>query len=50
MIVANNKINSNKKYTSNSGDFDGHTDIGYGDAMRGASPNGKHIRGFMQSH
>jgi hypothetical protein len=26
MVVANNKINGNKKYTSNAGDFDDHAD------------------------
>jgi hypothetical protein len=26
MVVANNEINGNKKYTSNAGNFDGHAD------------------------
>jgi hypothetical protein len=26
MVVANNKINGDKKYTPNAGDFDGHAD------------------------
>jgi hypothetical protein len=26
MVVANNEINGDKKYTSNAGDFDGHAD------------------------
>jgi hypothetical protein len=26
MVVANNEIDGNKKYTSNAGDFDGHAD------------------------
>jgi hypothetical protein len=26
MVVANNEINSDKKYTSNAGNFDGHAD------------------------
>jgi hypothetical protein len=26
MVVANNEIDSNKKYTSNAGNFDGHVD------------------------
>jgi hypothetical protein len=27
MVVANNEINGNKKYTSNAGNFDGHADM-----------------------
>jgi hypothetical protein len=44
MIVANNKINGNKKYTSNAGNFDGHADT----AVRcGVHHPIEHIRGFM---
>ncbi len=47
MVVANNEIDGDKKYTSNAGDFDGHADT----AVRcGAHPPMEHIRGFMQSH
>jgi hypothetical protein len=47
MVVANNEINGDKKYTSNAGDFDGHADtVG----QCGAHCLMEHIRGFMQSH
>jgi hypothetical protein len=47
MVVANNKINGDKKYTSNAGDFDGHGDT----AVRcGAHLPMERIPGFMQSH
>jgi hypothetical protein len=47
MVVANNKINGDKKYTLNAGGFDGHADT----AVRcGAHRPMEHIRGFMQSH
>jgi hypothetical protein len=39
MVVANNEIDGDKKYTSNAGNFDGHADRG---AMGGASPDGAH--------
>ncbi len=47
MIVANNKINSDKKYTSNAGNFDGHVDTM---VWCGAHCPMERIRGFMQSH
>jgi hypothetical protein len=47
MVVANNEINSNKKYTSNAGDFDGHADTAV--QCRAHCPM-ELIRGFMQSH
>jgi hypothetical protein len=47
MVVANNKIDGNKKYTSNAGDFDGHADTAV--QCEGHCPM-KRIRGFMQSH
>jgi hypothetical protein len=47
MVVANNKINGDKKYMSNAGNCDGHADT----AVRcGAHPSMDRIRGFMQSH
>jgi hypothetical protein len=47
MVVANNKINNDKKYTSNACDFDRHADT----AVRcGVHCPIKHIHGFMQSH
>ncbi len=47
MVVANNKIDSDKKYTSNAGNFDGHADT----AVRcGAHRPMERIRGFMRSH
>ena len=46
MVVANNEIDSDKKYTSNAGNFDGHVDT----AVRGVHRLMEHIRGFMQIH
>jgi hypothetical protein len=47
MFVANNKINGDKKYMSNAGNFDGHADT----AVRcGAHRPMERIRVFMQSH
>ncbi len=47
MVVAKRGINGNKKYTSNAGHFDGHTDT----AVRcGAHRPMERIPGFMQSH
>jgi hypothetical protein len=47
MVVANNEINGNKKYTSNASNFDGHADT----AVRcGAHCPMECILGFMQSH
>jgi hypothetical protein len=43
MVVANNKIDGNQKYTSNAGNFDGHADTGAHRPM-------ERIRGFMRSH
>jgi hypothetical protein len=46
MVVANNEIDGDKKYTSNAGHFDGHADM----AVRcGAHRPMECIRGFMQS-
>jgi hypothetical protein len=45
--VANNKIDSDKKYTSNAGNFDGHADTL---VQCGAHCLMKCICGFMQSH
>jgi hypothetical protein len=47
MVVANNKINGDKKYTSNTGDFDGHADTA---VQCGAHCPMECIRGFMGSH
>jgi hypothetical protein len=47
MVVANNKIDGDKKYTSNAGDFDGHA---YTAIRCGVHCPMEHIRGFMQSH
>jgi hypothetical protein len=47
MVVANNQINDNKKYTSNTGNFDCHADTA---VQWGAHCPMEHIRGFMQSH
>ncbi len=47
MVVANNEIDSDKKYTSNAGDFDGHADMA---VQCGAHPPMERIHGFMQSH
>jgi hypothetical protein len=47
MVVANNKIDGDKKYTSNAGNFDGRADA----AVRcGAHRPMERIHGFMQSH
>jgi hypothetical protein len=43
MVVANNEIDSDKKYNSNAGDFDGHADTA-------VQCRGQRIRGFMRSH
>jgi hypothetical protein len=44
MVVANNEIDGNKKYTSNAGNFDGHADT----AVRcGAHHPMERILGFM---
>jgi hypothetical protein len=47
MVLANNKINGNKKYTSNAGNFDGHADLVV--QCRAHCPM-ECIRGFMRSH
>jgi hypothetical protein len=47
MVVANNKINGDKKYTSNAGKFDGHVDTV---VQCGAHCPMECICGFMQSH
>jgi hypothetical protein len=47
MVVANNKINGNKKNMPNAGDFDGHADTVV--QCRVHCPM-ECIRGFMQSH
>jgi hypothetical protein len=47
MVVANNEINGDKKYTSNAGNFDGYADMAV--QCRAHCPM-EHIRGFMQSH
>jgi hypothetical protein len=47
MVVANNEINGDKKYTSNAGDFDGHADTAVQCAAHCPMDC---IRGFMQSH
>jgi hypothetical protein len=48
MVVANNKIDGNKKYTSNAGgNFNGHADTAV--QCRAHRPM-ERIRGFMQSH
>jgi hypothetical protein len=47
MVVANNEINGDKKYTSNAGNFDGHVDTVV--QCRAHRPM-ERIRGFMQSH
>ncbi len=41
MVVVENKMDGDIKYTSNAGDFEGHV-CGYVGAMRGASPDGVH--------
>jgi hypothetical protein len=47
MVVANNEINGDKKYTSNAGDFDSHADMA---VQCGAQRPVERICGFMQSH
>jgi hypothetical protein len=47
MVMANNKIDGNKKYTSNADNFDGHADAA---VQCGVHRPMEHIRGFMQSH
>jgi hypothetical protein len=47
MVVANNEINSDNKYTSNAGRFDGHADAA---VQCGVHCPIKRIRGSMQSH
>jgi hypothetical protein len=47
MVVANIKIDGNKKYTSNAGNFYGHVDTV---VQCGAHHPMNPIRGFMQSH
>jgi hypothetical protein len=47
MVVANNEINGNKKYTSNAGNFDGHADTA---AQCGVHRPMERIHSFMQSH
>jgi hypothetical protein len=47
MVVANNKINGNKNYMSNAGNFNGHADTA---VQCGVHCPMEPIRGFMQSH
>jgi hypothetical protein len=47
MVVANNEIDGDKKYTSNAGDFNGHADTA---VQCGAHCPMERICGFMQSH
>jgi hypothetical protein len=47
MVVANNKIDSGKKYTSNAGNFDGNADTA---VLCSVHRPMDRIRGFMQSH
>jgi hypothetical protein len=47
MVVTNNKINGNKKYMSNAGNFNGHADAVV--QCRAHCPM-ERISGFMQSH
>jgi hypothetical protein len=47
MVVVNKEIDSDKKYTSNAGNFDGHVDTA---VQCGAHRLMERIRGFMQSH
>jgi hypothetical protein len=44
MVVANNEIDGDKKYTSNAGNFNCHADTA---AQCGAHCLMEHIRGFM---
>jgi hypothetical protein len=47
VVVANNKIDCDKKYASNAGNFDGHADTA---VQCGVHCPMERIRGFMQSH
>jgi hypothetical protein len=47
MVVANNKIDGDKKYTSNAGNFDGQADMA---VLCGVHCSMDRICGFMQSH
>jgi hypothetical protein len=47
MVVANNKIDGDKKYISNAGSFDGHADTA---VQCGAHWPMDCIHGFMQNH
>jgi hypothetical protein len=47
MVVANNKIDGDKKYTSNAGNFDGHENTA---VKCGVHCPMEHIRGFMLNH
>jgi hypothetical protein len=47
MVVAKNKIDGNKKYMSNAGNFDCHADTAV--RCRAHCPM-ERIHGFMQSH
>ncbi len=47
MVVANNKIDSDKKLQVKAGDFDGHTDTA---VQCGVHHPMERIRVFMQSH
>jgi hypothetical protein len=47
MVVANNKIDSDKKYTSNAGNFNGHVEMA---VQYGVHRPMERIRGFMRSH
>ncbi len=47
MVVAKNKIDGGKEYTSNAGNFDGHVDTA---VQCRAHFLMERIRGFMQSH
>jgi hypothetical protein len=47
MVVANNKIDGDKKDTSNAGNFDDHADTA---VQCGAHCPMERIHGFMQSH
>jgi hypothetical protein len=46
MVVANNKIDGDKKYTSNAGDFDGHADTA---VQCRAHPPMERIRGSLDA-
>jgi hypothetical protein len=47
MVVANNKINGDKKYKSNTGNFNGHADMAV--QCQAHCPM-ERIHGFMRSH